>query len=51
MVARDPHMSKAAKRTHGLANPVAKALRHPALSQRIVKSKVKYNRKRDNKEV
>lgn len=42
-----PHQSK--KRTTGLANPVAFSLKSGQFRQRIVKSKVKYNRKRSNK--
>jgi hypothetical protein len=41
--------SKHRKSTTGAANPVAFALKSGQFRQRIVKSKVKYNRKRDHK--
>jgi|LakMenE07Oct09ns_1017277.scaffolds.fasta_scaffold05778_2 hypothetical protein len=41
--------SQRGKRTTGAANPVAFALKNGQFRQRIVKSKVKYDRKRGHK--
>jgi hypothetical protein len=43
------HSGQGQKRTRTLSNPVAFSLKSGQFRQRIVKSKVKYDRKRSNK--